>query len=155
MSYVYMKMPSPLGELTLVAHETALCAVLWQDHNCNLDTYLEQPNQAILSEAKQQLDEYFQGQRSYFQLPLDFQGTEFQKQVWQALLSIPYAETRSYKQIAIQIGRPQAVRAVGSANGKNPIPIIVPCHRVIGANGRLVGFSGGLDKKQLLLDIES
>jgi len=87
-------------------------------------------------------------------LPLDFEGTDFQQKVWQALLSIPFGETRSYKQIAEQIGNPKAVRAVGAANGKNPISIIAPCHRVIGASGKLVGFAGGLENKDILLKIE-
>ena len=103
---------------------------------------------------KQQLEQYFAGQRQQFNLPLDFQGTDFQQQVWRALLTIPYGETRSYKDIALQIGNEKAVRAVGAANGKNPISIIAPCHRVIGSGGALVGFAGGLDKKQILLSLE-
>lgn len=100
------------------------------------------------------MNEYFAGQRQVFDLPLDFEGTEFQQKVWQALLTIPFGETRSYKQIAEQIGNVKAVRAVGAANGKNPISIIAPCHRVVGANGKLVGFAGGLENKDILLKIE-
>ena len=109
----------------------------------------------ILQETVKQLNEYFQGQRQIFDLPLDFEGTEFQHKVWQALLTIPFGETRSYKQIAEQIGNVKAVRAVGAANGKNPISIITPCHRVVGANGKLVGFAGGLENKDILLKIEN
>ena len=100
------------------------------------------------------VNEYFEGQRQVFDLPLDFEGTEFQQKVWQALLTIPFGETRSYKQIAEQIGNVKAVRAVGAANGKNPISIITPCHRVVGANGKLVGFAGGLENKDVLLQLE-
>jgi methylated-DNA-[protein]-cysteine S-methyltransferase len=107
-----------------------------------------------LLETEKQLSEYFAAKRQSFDLPLDFSGTDFQKQVWQALLQIPFGETRSYKDIALQIGNLKAVRAVGAANGKNPISIIVPCHRVVGANGKLVGFAGGLDNKDILLKLE-
>jgi methylated-DNA-[protein]-cysteine S-methyltransferase len=141
----------------LVAHETALVAVLWQNENpkrVRLAELVEQPDHPILSAAQQQLSEYFAGTRQQFDLPLDFEGTSFQKQVWQALLAIPYGETRSYKQIAEQLGNPKAVRAVGAANGKNPISIIAPCHRVIGSSGKLVGFAGGLANKDILLKIE-
>jgi methylated-DNA-[protein]-cysteine S-methyltransferase len=108
----------------------------------------------VLDRAVSQLREYFSGRRRQFDLPLDFQGTAFQKQVWQALLTIPFGETRSYGQVATQVGRPKASRAVGAANGRNPIPIIAPCHRVIGASGRLTGFGGGLDVKARLLRLE-
>ena len=100
------------------------------------------------------MSEYFAAKRQSFDLPLDFAGTDFQKKVWQALLQIPFGETRSYKDIALQIGNVKAVRAVGAANGKNPISIIAPCHRVVGANGKLVGFAGGLDNKDILLTLE-
>lgn len=142
----------------MVAHETALVAVLWQNENpkrVRLAELVEQPDHPILSAAQQQLSEYFTGTRQQFDLPLDFEGTSFQKQVWQALLAIPYGETRSYKQIAEQLGNPKAVRAVGAANGKNPISIIAPCHRVIGSSGKLVGFAGGLDNKKVLLNLEN
>ena len=102
----------------------------------------------------QQLREYFAGTRTRFELDLDFVGTEFQKQVWAALLTIPFGETRSYSEIARQIGNPSAVRAVGAANGKNPISIVAPCHRVIGASGKLTGFAGGLEAKERLLTLE-
>ena len=108
----------------------------------------------LLKEAFRQLDEYLDGKRQGFDLPLAPQGTPFQQKVWQALQTIPYGETRSYKQIAEQIGNPLGCRAVGMANNKNPIGIIIPCHRVIGANGKLVGYAGGLDLKTQLLNLE-
>ena len=114
----------------------------------------EANNSPVLLEAQRQLQEYFAGTRNQFTLELDFTGTDFQKQVWQALLTIPFGETRSYSQIAQQIGNPKAVRAVGAANGRNPISIIAPCHRVIGASGELTGFAGGLQAKQYLLALE-
>lgn len=109
----------------------------------------------ILIEAKQQLSEYFSGRRKQFDLPLAMEGTCFQKQVWEALLAIPYGETRSYKQIAESVGHPNAYRAVGMANHVNPIGIVVPCHRVVGSNGKLTGYAGGMEVKQFLLDLES
>ncbi|NLY70869.1 MAG: methylated-DNA--[protein]-cysteine S-methyltransferase [Clostridiales bacterium] len=108
----------------------------------------------LLREASKQLDEYFMGNRFKFDLPLFLSGTEFQLKVWKALESIPYGETRSYKQIAEAIGNPKACRAVGMANNRNPISIIIPCHRVIGSSGRLVGYGGGLDIKEKLLQLE-
>jgi len=157
MQLVYMYMDSPVGALKLVAHDHALVAVMWdnEDHKrVRLAELFENQQHPMLHQVKQQLQEYFAGQRQQFDLPLDFQGTAFQQQVWQALLQIPYGETRSYKQIAVQLGNEKAVRAVGAANGKNPISIIAPCHRVIGSGGALVGFAGGLDKKQILLSLE-
>ena len=109
----------------------------------------------LLLEAKKQLEEYFEGKRKVFDLPLKQEGTEFQKKVWEALEKIPYGETRTYKEIAKMVGNEKASRAVGMANNKNNIPIIIPCHRVIGSNGKLVGYALGLDMKQYLLDLES
>ena len=157
MQLVYMYMDSPVGALKLVAHDQALVAVMWdnEDHKrVRLAELTENLQHPMLLKVKQQLEQYFAGQRQQFNLPLDFQGTDFQQQVWRALLTIPYGETRSYKDIALQIGNEKAVRAVGAANGKNPISIIAPCHRVIGSGGALVGFAGGLDKKQILLSLE-
>ncbi|WP_445405059.1 methylated-DNA--[protein]-cysteine S-methyltransferase [Acinetobacter vivianii] len=157
MQLVYMYMDSPVGALKLVAHDQALVAVMWdnEDHKrVRLAELVEDRQHPMLHKVKQQLEEYFAGQRQQFDLPLDFQGTAFQQQVWQALLNIPYGETRSYKEIAVQLRNEKAVRAVGAANGKNPISIIAPCHRVIGSSGALVGFAGGLDKKQILLSLE-
>lgn len=158
MQLFYKEIKTPLGHLKLVAHDQALVAVLWENDDPNrvklFDLKLNEQH-PILLETEKQLDEYFTQKRTHFDLPLDFLGTEFQKHVWQALLTIPFGETRTYKQIAEQIDNVKAVRAVGAANGKNPISIIAPCHRVIGANGKLVGFAGGLENKKILLDIES
>ncbi|WP_168383797.1 MULTISPECIES: methylated-DNA--[protein]-cysteine S-methyltransferase [Acinetobacter] len=157
MKLAFMYMPSPVGRLKLVATDSALVAVIWDNENpkrVRQAELVEQLDHPILLDAQQQLNEYFQGQRQSFELPLDFEGTEFQKKVWQALLNIPFGETRSYRQIAEQVGSPKAVRAVGAANGQNPISIIAPCHRVIGSGGKLVGFAGGLDNKEILLKLE-
>jgi methylated-DNA-[protein]-cysteine S-methyltransferase len=115
----------------------------------------EDPAHPTLLETERQLREYFAGKRDRFDLPLEFSGTEFQKKVWRALLEIPYGETRSYRSIAQQIGHAAAVRAVGAANGRNPISIVAPCHRVIGSSGKLTGFAGGLDVKERLLALEN
>lgn len=157
MPYEYTLMPSPVGQLTLVARDGKLSAILWETERANrvrLGELHEANDSPVLLEAQRQLQEYFAGTRNQFTLELDFTGTDFQKQVWQALLTIPFGETRSYSQIAQQIGNPKAVRAVGAANGRNPISIIAPCHRVIGASGELTGFAGGLQAKQYLLALE-
>lgn len=157
MEFTCKLMPSPVGMLTLVARGPALAAVLWEherENRVRLGPLSEQNGHPLLVETERQLNEYFAGERTHFALPLDFQGTEFQKQVWQALLDIPYGETRSYGQIARSIGNPKSVRAVGAANGKNPISIIAPCHRVIGTSGALTGFAGGLEAKAFLLALE-
>ncbi|KAB0652589.1 methylated-DNA--[protein]-cysteine S-methyltransferase [Acinetobacter bohemicus] len=157
MKLAFMEMPSPVGILKLVATENALVAVLWENENpkrVRLAELIEQVNHPILLETQKQLREYFAGTRQQFDLPLDFEGTVFQKKVWQALLCIPFGETRSYRDIAEKVGNIKAVRAVGAANGKNPISIIAPCHRVVGVNGKLVGFAGGLNNKEILLGLE-
>lgn len=157
MALVFTEIDSPVGKLKLVAHDQALVAVLWEheiENRVKLQHLIRDDQHPILLKVQQQLSEYFSGQREIFDLPLDFAGTDFQKQVWQALLTIPFGETRTYKQIAEHIGNVKAVRAVGAANGKNPISIIAPCHRVVGANGKLVGFAGGLENKQILLTLE-
>ena len=157
MQLYFKEIDSPVGLLKLVAHDQALVAVLWENESPNrvrVATLMEDQNHPVLLNTQQQLTEYFNQTRTIFDLALDFQGTDFQKKVWQALLTIPFGETRSYKQIAEQIGNVKAVRAVGAANGKNPISIIAPCHRVVGANGKLVGFAGGLENKEILLKIE-
>lgn len=157
MTYHYKLMPSPVGELTLVARDGKLSAILWEVERANrvrLGELIEAHDSPVLLETERQLQEYFAGTRNQFELALDFTGTDFQKQVWQALLTIPFGETRSYSQIAQQIGNPKAVRAVGAANGRNPISIIAPCYRVIGASGGLTGFAGGLAAKQYLLALE-
>jgi methylated-DNA-[protein]-cysteine S-methyltransferase len=157
MAYVSKTIDSPLGQLKLVASDGGLAAILWKDENPRrvlLGDLVEGPDHPVLVETEQQLRAYFAGRLQRFNLPLDFQGTEFQKRVWQALLTIPFGQTRSYAEIARQIGRPTAVRAVGAANGRNPISIVAPCHRVIGSNGDLTGYAGGLAAKQHLLGLE-
>jgi methylated-DNA-[protein]-cysteine S-methyltransferase len=148
---------SPVGPLTLVASDEGLAAILWKDDNprrVRLGNVVEDGANLILLETERQLGEYFAGQRKGFTVKPDFAGTEFQRRVWAALLTIPYGETRSYGQIARQIGSPAAVRAVGAANGRNPISIIAPCHRVVGSTGELTGFAGGLHTKARLLALE-
>ncbi|WP_150569361.1 methylated-DNA--[protein]-cysteine S-methyltransferase [Pseudomonas fluorescens] len=150
-------MPSPVGVLTLVARGDRLAAVLWEQERANrvrLGELLRDDEHPLLQQTALQLGEYFAGQRRHFELELDFAGTAFQREVWAALLTIPFGETRSYGDIARQIGKPSAVRAVGAANGRNPLSIIAPCHRVIGASGSLTGFAGGLQAKQFLLALE-
>jgi methylated-DNA-[protein]-cysteine S-methyltransferase len=155
MSYVYKTMKSPLGTLTLVGSARGLAAVLWEDEPLpEPGSATEDRHHPLLLQAQQQLEEYFTGKRRSFTVQLDPNGTEFQNKVWNALRTIPFGETRSYGQIADQIGSRKAVRAVGAANGRNPIPIIVPCHRVIGADGTLTGFAGGLALKARLLALE-
>jgi methylated-DNA-[protein]-cysteine S-methyltransferase len=157
-TYVHKLFESPVGELKLVASNDGLAAILWENDDparVPLGATVEAPDHPILLETERQLREYFAGTRQAFDLKLDFAGTEFQRRVWAALLTIPYGETRSYIEVARQIGRPDIVRAVGAANGRNPIPIITPCHRVIGANGKLVGFAAGLEIKARLLALEA
>lgn len=158
MIYAYKTIPSPVGELKLVASDKGLAAILWENDDPShfrLTPAVEDRNHPILIETEQQLKGYFAGKRKTFSVALDLNGTEFQKKVWAALLTIPCGETRSYGQIASQIGKPKAVRAVGAANGRNPCSIIVPCHRVIGSTGKLTGFGGGLEAKAYLLELEA
>ncbi|ORM73198.1 methylated-DNA--protein-cysteine methyltransferase [Pantoea wallisii] len=149
---------TPVGELTLIATDRGLSAILWENEGAQrvpLKPVSRNDHHPVLCEAERQLREYFAGERQQFDMPYDTVGTDFQKKVWQALLTIPFGETRSYLQIAEQIGNPKAVRAVGAANGKNPLSIMAPCHRVIGSNGKLTGFAGGLTVKAFLLALES
>jgi len=150
---------SPVGALTLVADDRGhLVAVLWPDDRAGrvrLPPLHDHPDEPVLAMAAIQLDDFFAGRRQRFDLPLAFHGTPFQRRVWTALQTIPYGQTRSYAAIAAQIDSPAAVRAVGAANGRNPLSIVVPCHRVIGSGGRLTGFAGGLTAKQYLLSFES
>jgi methylated-DNA-[protein]-cysteine S-methyltransferase len=148
----YQLLETPLGQLRLVSDGTALVRIEFPDQHGSDG---EAVTDAVLQQCELQLREYFAGERQTFQLPLAAQGTAFQQQVWAALRAIPFGELRSYRDIADGIGNRKAVRAVGAANGKNPIPIIVPCHRVIGSDGSLTGFAGGLAAKQLLLQLES
>ena len=157
MSYVFKLVDSPVGTLTLVADGSHLAAILWEDDQptrVRLGVMDADETNPVLLETERQLTEYFAGTRTCFDVPLEFSGTDFQKQVWAALLTIPFGETRSYRDIAEQIGNVKAVRAVGAANGRNPISIIAPCHRVIGASGDLTGFVGGLKAKEMLLLLE-
>jgi methylated-DNA-[protein]-cysteine S-methyltransferase len=157
-AYFTKTMPSPAGELTLVASDKGLTAVLWDNEDpasLRLGELVVDPAHPILVQAERELADYFAGQRTSFGVPLDPAGTEFQKKVWAALLTIPYGQTRTYADLARQVGNPKALRAVGAANGKNPISIITPCHRAIGSNGSLTGFSGGLETKRYLLALEA
>ena len=138
-----------LGSVTFVEENGALLAI--STHRTFEGIEQETP---LIKEAYRQLSEYLKGERKGFDLALLIKGTTFQQQVWKALLEIPYGETRSYKQIAVAIGNPKAVRAVGMANNRNPLLIVVPCHRVIGANGKLVGYGAGIEKKEFLLRLE-
>lgn len=146
---------SPVGPLTLVASADGLVAVLWPDDSparVKLDEAVQtDAADPVLDAAERQLDEYFGGTRRSFDLPLDLRGTEFQMEVWRSLATIPYGSTASYGEQAQRIGRPTAVRAVGAANGRNPVSIVLPCHRVVGSNGALTGFAGGVDTKRFLL----
>jgi methylated-DNA-[protein]-cysteine S-methyltransferase len=158
LDYYSKTINSPVGKLKLFASNEALVGILWEREKPNrthIESSTEKNDHPILVETEKQLSEYFSGERKQFDIKLDFFGTNFQKQVWQALLTIPYGETRSYGQIAMQLNNPKSVRAVGAANGKNPISIIVPCHRVIGATGSLTGFAGGMENKELLLRLEN
>ena len=144
---------TPVGTLQLYSNGVALTSIDWS-RDTVVHEQADEQEDAVLRQAKQQLSEYFAGQRKQFDIPLAAGGTEFQQAVWESLRRIPYGELCSYGDIARKIGRPKAVRAVGAANGRNPIPIIVPCHRVIGSNGTLTGFGGGLALKRELLALE-
>ncbi|MGL4760627.1 MAG: methylated-DNA--[protein]-cysteine S-methyltransferase [Sarcina sp.] len=146
--YIY---ESKIGKLLIVASESSLLEI---NHCSDVDEKLKQNKNKIIDETIRQLEEYFNGERKVFDMPLEFSGTEFQKKVWKSLLKIPYGETKSYKDIAKMIENEKAVRAVGGANNKNKISIVVPCHRVIGASGKLVGYAGGLERKEKLLKLE-
>mgnify|MGYP002081327064 CR=1 FL=1 len=146
-------MNSPIGLITTVADEEALLELHWgRSKSATVDQY--DSNNAILDSATRQLNEYFNGKRRSFDIPLRPQGTEFQKRAWQELRKIPFGEYISYGEQARRIGSPKAVRAVGGANGKNPIGIFIPCHRVIGTNGSLTGFAGGIPINQILLALD-
>ena len=158
MAYVYTIVPSPVGALKVIASDRGLAAILWEDDDparVRLGAVEPDASHPVLREVERQLAEYFAGERRAFTVALDMVGTDFQKKVWAALLTIPFGETRSYGDIARQIGHPKAARAVGAANGRNPISIVTPCHRAIGANGTLTGFAGGLAVKRHLLSLES
>ena len=143
--------PSPIGQLLLESDNGSLVGI---EFNAQRDEGESYGSDAVIDAAETQLAEYFAGKRRDFDLPLAPEGTAFQKSVWRALEAIPFGQLRSYRDIAEEIGNPAAVRAVGAANGRNPLPIVVPCHRVIGADGSLTGFGGGLDLKRQLLELE-
>jgi O-6-methylguanine DNA methyltransferase len=149
----HSEMPSPIGPLTLLASANGLVAVLFQPPPESERAWWSRADD-LLADTRGQLSEYFSGKRRTFALALDLRGTAFQLRVWQALLDIRYGETISYVELARRIGSPRSVRAVGLANGRNPISIIVPCHRVIGSSGGMVGYGGGLERKRFLLLLE-
>jgi methylated-DNA-[protein]-cysteine S-methyltransferase len=147
---------SPIGTLTLVRDEAGLTGVFMPEHRpAPNEAGFGERDDAAFADALQQFGEYWAGERTDFELPLAPTGTEFQLRVWNALRTIPHGETRTYGWIAEQIGQPTAVRAVGLANGRNPISIVVPCHRVVGASGALTGYAGGVERKRFLLDLEA
>lgn len=156
---------SPCGELVLASYADKLCLCDWSDNPCyernkrRIERYFKASfkteTSSILEEAKRQLDEYFAGNRKAFTIPLLLVGTDFQQQVWNELLNIPYGATTSYKEIAQSIGKPKAVRALAGAIGANGISILIPCHRVIGSDNSLTGYAGGLEAKKMLLQIET
>lgn len=156
--FKYKIINSPVGVLKIVATNDKLAAILWDNeklHRVQLGEMIEDNLDPFLKKVEKQLNEYFQQKRKSFDLLFDLKGTPFQKSVWEWIYQISYGTTWSYKDIAEKIGNPKGVRAVGAATGKNPISIIIPCHRVIAANGSLTGFAGGLDRKRILLDLES
>lgn len=144
--------PSPIGSLTLYEQNNAIVKLVFEDEPITLPAKDSETD--LLNKAAKQLNEYFAGIRTVFDLRLNPNGTEFQKSVWSTLANIPYAQTKTYGDIAREIMNPHASRAVGNANNRNPIPIIIPCHRIIGASGDLVGYGGGLERKQYLLHLE-
>lgn len=156
--FTYQLMKTPIGQLFIVEENKKLAHIFLNEKSFRefqIQHSLQNKKTALLTEAVSQLEEYFLGKRRQFDLPLNMQGTPFQQKVWQALCTIPYGETRSYQEIAIQICHSKAVRAVGQANKANALPIIIPCHRVIGKNKRLTGYAGRqIDKKAFLLDLE-
>lgn len=153
MNKVQRKIDSKIGPLYLIASKGALHGIFWDSQKIATDKAGSE-EAAMLDKVERQLSEYFDGKRKTFDLVLDMEGTEFQKRVWAALKKIPYGETRSYKDIATSIKNPKAYRAVGTANGSNPISLIVPCHRVIAADGTIGGYGGGLSIKEKLLMLE-
>lgn len=150
MEKIYFYEDTPIGKLCIGEKDGAITRVTWE--HIPKEHVLEKTE--LIQTCKQQLDEFFEGERREFDIPLQPGGTEFQKKVWNALREIPYGETCSYKDIAVAVGNPKAARAVGMANNRNPIAVIVPCHRVVGANGKMVGYAAGIDKKVWLLDLE-
>ncbi|WP_336664441.1 methylated-DNA--[protein]-cysteine S-methyltransferase [Elizabethkingia meningoseptica] len=154
---VYKDVASPVGLVRAIASNKGLVAIIWEGEDykrTKLSVPVKDDKHPILIQTEKELNEYFNNKRTTFDIPLDFKGTEFQIRVWEALLNIPYGVTKSYGDLARILGDIKAVRAVGGALNKNPISIIVPCHRVVGISGNLVGFAGGLNNKSILLDLE-
>ncbi|SFJ60160.1 methylated-DNA-[protein]-cysteine S-methyltransferase [Halobacillus dabanensis] len=164
----YDSFETPLGPITVLANDEGVCRIDYGHHECHLATYqswkkkhflkgelVYDPDHQYVAQIKKEIFQYFSGDRTEFQVPLNCYGTDFQRQVWRTLLyHVPFGETRSYKDIAASMHAPKAIRAVGGAVNQNPFSIVVPCHRVIGSNGKLVGYAGGLEKKQQLLEFE-
>ena len=145
---------SPIGIIEITAQNQKIISIFFVEKS-EYSNHIDSPNSEILQKCANQLEEYFTQKRTDFELDIAPKGTKFQQKVWQVLQKIPYGKTVSYLEIAQQLGDPKAVRAVGMANGKNPISIIVPCHRVIGSSGNLTGYAGGLERKRFLLDLEN
>ena len=155
---------SPFGELVLGVFQDQLCLCDWKYRKMReavdsrltkgLQAEMEEGNHPVLEQAIQELEEYFSGKRTHFDIPVLTVGSDFQKSVWEALQRIPFGETRSYLQLSLELGNPDAIRAVASANGANALSILIPCHRIIGSDGSLVGYAGGLDAKKRLLKLE-
>lgn len=155
MNRTHTLVDSPIGPLTLVAEDGVVCAVYMDAQRYRpADADFGVPDDAAFDEPKRQLQEYFAGRRTAFDFPIALSGTDFQRDVWTALRDIPFGTTTTYRDLAESIGRPTAMRAVGLAVGHNPVSVVVPCHRVVGANGALTGYAGGLPRKQFLLNLE-
>ncbi len=158
MTLAFDSFDSPIGPLTVAADDAAIRHILFPRNRHEArgrELWRHDPGQPLLQEARAQLLQYLHGERTAFELPLQPQGTPFQLRVWQALADIPFGQTWSYVQLARHIGQPTASRAVGAANGRNPLPLVLPCHRVIGSGGALTGFGGGVETKAFLLNLES
>lgn len=154
----YDLLPTPLGALLLIARDGALAGVHFDGARYAPpigEDWRHAPREPLLAAARRELDEYFAGRRRAFDLPLAPMGTPFQREVWQAIAAVPYGETANYRELAQRVGRPAAVRAAGAATGRNPWSIVVPCHRIVGADGALTGYAGGLDRKRALLALEA
>ncbi|MEM7313087.1 MAG: methylated-DNA--[protein]-cysteine S-methyltransferase [Planctomycetota bacterium] len=155
------KVASPIGDLVVIGNDDGVHMVLWKEqpneepYVSRLTKFPKAKTGSPVKQAGKELKEYFRGKRETFDVPVVLRGTDFQQKAWKALQKIPYGKTRTYQQQAVKVGGPEKARAVGMANGKNPIPIIVPCHRVIGKDGSLTGFGGGLETKRYLLELES
>jgi methylated-DNA-[protein]-cysteine S-methyltransferase len=154
----YKIIDSPVGSLKIVVNDHKLLAILWDNEKLNrvkLEQMTADENHPVILATEKELNDYFSHQRKAFHLPLELRGTAFQQEVWQVLKQIPHGTTWSYKDVAMKMNRPLAVRAIASAIGRNPVSIVIPCHRVIGSNGHLTGFAGGIDRKKILLDLEA